>query len=291
MLDKISPKAVGSYAQYLPAVAGRLRNDKPVVADFFRNSTAWETCLLSAALPFLNREVTRVALQQFFNPLHDANTEQAARALVVNGPLGSGKTFTGDFLRLLIGLQATTDGMAETDFAAMTGEPLTPDRLAIDLAKQMDVDPARAAADMKRLRNPRPERWAKDIAIWLAAEATNTNKVWHLFLDNFHLPGIPEATYVFIDLLLAALSDQSSIGWEDIRDPIMGVPLRLVVAGYKRELPKNNRMLRVDEIQPITPEHLKLHFRRYYKYKKPIFYVNPTLIAYKTSYSTSLLRI
>ncbi len=266
LLDKIGESPKSKYAKHIPSVAVRLRGKKPDVASFFRNSTAWETCHLSLALPFLNRDITRIALQQFFNPLLDVGSGQAARALVVNGPSGSGKTFTGDFLRLLIGLRAGVNGIAEADFAVFTGDPLTPDRLAIHLSKQMGVDEVRAEADLRRFRATRPERWAKDIAIWLAAEATRTGKTWHLFLDNFHRPGVPEATYIFIDLLLAALENQESIAW-DVRDPIMGVPLRLVLAGHTRNLPENNRMLRLDEIKPITTENLKQHFRRYFSYK------------------------
>jgi len=264
LLDKIAPIAVGPYAAQIPTVAVRLRNNGPDVTNFFRNSTVWQTCHLSLALPFLNREITRVALEQFFNPLELSG--QAARVLIVNGPPGSGKSFTGDFLRLLIGLRSATNAVAEADFSVLKSQSLTPDLLAIHLAKQMGVDEARAIADMKRLLTPRPERWAKAIAIWLAAESDRTQKTWHLFLDNFHLPGVPEATHIFIDLLLAALTDQQSVAW-NVRDTVMGPPLRLVLSGYTRNTPENNPLLRVEEIKPITLEHLRLHFQRYFAYK------------------------
>lgn len=264
LLENFGPNAVGPYAQNIPTVVVRLRNIGPDVTTFFRNSTAWETCHLSLALPFLNREITRVALQEFSHPLEPA--DQAARVLIINGPSGSGKSFTGDFLRLLIGLRSATDVVAEANFAAFKGE-LTPDLLAINLGKQMGVDEARAVADMRRLRAPQPERWAKNIAIWLAGEANRTKKTWHLFLDNFHLPGVPDATLKFIDLLLAALTDQQSLGW-DIRDTLNGPPLRLVLSGYSGQIAENIPLLRVEEIKPITAEHLKLHFRRYFTYKE-----------------------
>lgn len=50
------------------------------------------------ALPLLGRSITRSAFQDFFLPLGEG-----VRALIVNGPPGSGRTFMGDFLRLLVG--------------------------------------------------------------------------------------------------------------------------------------------------------------------------------------------
>lgn len=264
LIEKIAPTAMTNYAASLPRVAARLRNDMPEVADYYREGNAWDTCHLSAALPFLNRDITRRTFEKFFNPLPVAGMGDAARALVVNGPPGSGKTFTGDFLRMLIGIhEKGLHAVAEADFLALTGEPLTPDRLAAHLGKQMEIDPQQLAQQVRGFRaNNRP----KDIAIWLADEAYRTGKTWHLLLDNFNRSGVPETTLIFIDQLLAGLEDQSSIAW-NIRDPHMGVPLRLVLLGHARELPARRRLIRVEEIHPVTADDLRQHFRRYFIYK------------------------
>ncbi len=262
VLEKIAPRAVTPFGAHIPAVAARLRRERPDVASFYRGRAVWETCHLSLALPFLDREVTRVAFQDFFNPL--AYGPQAARVLVVNGPPGSGKTFTGDFLRLLVGLRQAEHGVAEADFLLLTGEPLTPDRLAVHLATQMGVPRARAEAEVPRLKAQRPERWPKDVAIWLAAEADRTEKTWHLLLDNFHLPGVPDTTAGLIAVLLAALSGQQQIGW-NVVDPAMGPPLRLVLLGSHLDLVQRTSLLRVEDIRPITAADLETHFRRYFE--------------------------
>lgn len=263
LIEKIAPTARSGYAARLPEVARRLRAQKPPVANFYRNAAAWETCQLSMALPLLDRDLTRRTFEKFFNPLGDASVGNAARALVVNGPQGSGKTFTGDFLRMLVGVHQGGHAVAEADFAALTGEPLTPDRLAAHLGKQMGVSPQVLDEQVRGFRaNNRP----KDIAIWLAEEAYRSGKTWHLLLDNFHRPGVPDTTLLFIDQLLAGLEDQGSIAW-NIRDPHMGVPLRLVLLGYAGKLPEQRRLIQVENIKPITAGDLRTHFRRYFTYK------------------------
>jgi hypothetical protein len=263
MLEKLDPGKT-PFAARIPTVAARVRRERPDVAGFYRGRAVWDTCHLSLAMPFLGRDVTRIAFQDFFNPL--AYGLQAARALVVNGPAGSGKTFTGDFLRLLVGLREDEHGVAEADFLVLTGEPLTPDRLAVHLALQMGVSRARAEAEVPRLEAQRPDRWPKDIAIWLVAEANRTGKTWHLLLDNFHLPGVPDTTAGLIGLLLAALAGQQPIGW-DVLDPAMGPPLRLVLLGSSVEPAQRGSLVRVDDIQPVTVTDLETHFRRYFAYK------------------------
>jgi hypothetical protein len=264
LLDKIAVRAITPYGAQIPGVAARVRNEKPDIANFFRGGRVWDTCLLSLALPLLNRDITRKAFEDFFNPL--SYGARAARVLVVDGPQGSGKTFTENFLRLLVGLRGDPNGVAEADFSSLTAETLTPDRLVVHLAQQMGIDKARAEADMRRLRAPQPERWAKEIAIWMAGEANRTGKTWHILLDNLHQKGVPEQTFIFIELMMAALAGEP-IAW-DVRDQRMGPPLRLVLLGYRRELPERKDFIRVDKITPLTPQNLKTHFERFYSYKQ-----------------------
>lgn len=265
LLTRAAEGGLTPFAARMPAIATRIDKAKPKAADFFRGGTAWETCHLSLNLPFLNRDITRVAFEHFFNPL--ARKPQCARVLVVNGPPGGGKTFTGAFLRLLVGLHNEHD-VAEADFAALKGgPPLTPDVLAKYLAGQMGTDTARAESEISNLADKGlPERWVQNIAIWLAGEANRTGKTWHLLLDNFHLSGVPNATLIFIEQLAGALAGKP-LAW-DVLEPEMGAPLRLVLLGYKGSMPEGNPLVRVEEIKAIERADLERHFRRYYAYKQ-----------------------
>jgi hypothetical protein len=265
MLEKLSPGALSRFAANIPSIAARIAAIAPLRL-WAANSSAWDTALLSLELPFLNRETTRRAFEHFDERLPLVNS--AARVLVVNGPPGSGKSFTGDFLRLLVSLRPDTDRIAFVNFAAWTGSPLTPDLLAKELARQMGVTPEQTSAAgvaFSHGNTMRPERLAKGLVISLAAVANLTGKRWHIVLDNFHLPGVPDATYTFIEQLLSGLAS-GHIAWDV--DPSMGPPLRLVLLGYTRPLPVQNYLVRVEEISPITRDDLAAHFRRYYEFKQ-----------------------
>jgi hypothetical protein len=258
------------FGAQIPALADKIAAQKPPV--FWSGGTAWDTCHLSMQLPFLNRDITRRAFEHFDNPLVYADEGQAARVLVVNGPPGSGKSFTTDFLRLLVGLRADQHQVVDLDFKHWTGKPLTPDVLAVELVGKAAPEETRAAAKalaeqtVPRLDNQRPERWTKRLAIWLAGEANRANKTWHIVLDNFDRPGVPETTHLFIGQLAAGLAGVQSLAW-DVLDPDMGPPLRLVLLGYPELVPDPRGLIRVRQIEPITSDHLKIHFRRYYQYK------------------------
>ena len=211
LLRKVARAPKTPFGAEMPTIIARIAALAPI--SFWTGGRAYDTCHLVLKLPFLNRETTRCAFGAFDEPLE---LRYAARVLVVNGPLGSGKTFTGDFLRLLVGLRSAQHGVAEVNFETWKGKLLTPDALAAYLAKQMGTPEARAEADMTRIRgaiNESPERWGKELAIWLAGEASRTEKTWHLLLDNFHLTGVPESTYSFIEQLLAALAGQP-LAWQ-----------------------------------------------------------------------------
>jgi hypothetical protein len=260
LLSQLAATPRTPFGHQMPTVIARIAALKPII--FWTRGRAYDTCHLALELPLLNRETTRWAFEGFDESLQLPS--KAARVLVVNGPPGSGKTYTGDFLRLLVGLHPNEHGVAELDFANWTGKALTPDVLTVDLARQMGTPGSRAEAEVSRLHSQRPERWAIDLAIWLAGEAYSTGKIWHLLLDNFHLSGVLEPTYIFIEQLAAALAGKQ-IAWPP-HDPDMGPPLRLALLGYTRPLVRN-ALVRLEDIRPIMPGDLELHFHRYYTYK------------------------
>lgn len=263
--DDGSGRGLTPFAAQMPAIAARIEAQKPDAAEFYRGRAAWSTCHLSMAMPLLNRDATRTAFEDFFNPL--ARKPQCARVFVANGPPGSGKSFTGLFLRLLVGLYNGAHDVAEADFETLrAARPLTPDVLAVHLAEQMGTPRARAESEVAGLADKElPERWVQNIAIWLAGEANRTGKTWHLLLDNFHLPGVPETTHAFIEQLAAALAGKP-LAW-DVLDPDEGPPLRLALLGYARKLP-DGHLVREEKIGPITRPILEAHFRGYYEYKQ-----------------------
>ncbi len=127
LLREIGVTPRTAFGQHIPTLIEEIKLRKPDVTQFYNGGSAWETCHLSLTLPFLNRSETRRAFEYFDEQI--AMRPDAARVLIVNGPPGSGKTFTGDFLRLLIGLRPNHLGIAEADFSTWAGQPLAADAL------------------------------------------------------------------------------------------------------------------------------------------------------------------
>jgi hypothetical protein len=284
LLQRLIQHPRGPQAPLIPPIQTRIANLAPPL-PFPPGGRAWDTCFLAVELPFLGRGVTRTAFEDFDNPL--GLKPNAARVLVVNGPPGSGKTFTGDFLRLLVGLHPNTTGVASLDFATWRGEALEADVLARQLASQM-TNNAAAAEPVSPPDAQREERWGRSLAIWLERVAHGTGRVWHLLLDNFHLPGVPLSAHLFIDELLSGLSGRP-IAW-DAPDRDMGPSLRLVLLGYERPLKERNDLVRVDNIGPITPAELRTHFRGFYQWRQwPVD--DPTIDAIVERYETRLAAL
>lgn len=105
------------FGHRMPTIIARIAALKPII--FWTGGRAYDTCHLALELPLLNRETTRQAFEGFDESLK--LPPKAVRVLVVNGPPGSGKTFTGDFLRLLVGLHPNEHGVAELDFSKWKG--------------------------------------------------------------------------------------------------------------------------------------------------------------------------
>jgi hypothetical protein len=244
----------------MKAIYDRLRGlAKPT---FYIGGRAWDTCHVALALPFLDRDVTRRAIEGFDRPL--VNPAQAARVLVVNGPPGSGKSFTSAFARFVVGAFAPdVAGVTELDHLAWSSEhgELTPDALARELAQPMNP-----SSDPPKLGNRRPERWTIDLAKWLVDVANGTSKVWYVVLDNFHLPGVPASTYMFIERVMAGLAGLENIGW-NVLDTEMGPPIRLILLGYPRRLPIQTELIREETLKPVTLDELTTHFRRFFQFK------------------------
>ena len=260
LLDGLAQSPKSAFGPQIPGVRARIAEIGPTVL-FPENVSAYHTCLLSLALPFLGRSRTRSAVENFDTPLPKAPA--AKRVLVVNGPPGSGKSFTAEFLRMLAGLRQD-QGIAESDFGKWAGKSLGPDVLVAELARQMKID-LDAVERIPDMGSQRPDRWGKDLALWLEKRAIDTGKTWSIVLDNFHRKGVPDFTHIFIEQLQAGLAGRG-VNWAS-EDRDAGPPLRLVLLGYTRPLKERTSLVEVEDIAPITTADLQRHFASYSAFK------------------------
>ncbi len=237
---------------------------------FHQGGEPYNTCLIAMELPFLNRTFSRKALADFPLPLKPRAPGGAhpARILVVNGPSGSGKSFTLNYVRYLVQVQAGSYNLAWADHDLHTNVQAGQFALAQHLAEQ--IYPGWIIRAETGNSN-RPERLAQSLTQQLAAAAAkstreNGKQRWYITLDNFHRPHVAVDTHLFIRQLAAGLAGES-LGWE-IEDQDEGVPLRLLLLGYENGLPaSDSAFLREETIDAITADDLMAFFREYCVYK------------------------
>lgn len=237
---------------------------------FHQGGEPYNTCLIAMELPFLNRAFSRRALADFPLSLKPqaAGGARPARILVVNGPPGSGKSFTLNYVRYLVQVQAGSYNLAWADHDLHTNVQSGQFALAQHLADQ--IYPGWVIRAETKDAN-RPERLAQSLTQQLAAAAAkstreNGRQRWYITLDNFYRPHVAADTHLFIRQLAAGLAGES-LGWE-IEDQNEGAPLRLLLLGYENALPgSGSDLVREETIGAITAGDLTAFFREYCAYK------------------------
>ncbi|MCW3097697.1 MAG: hypothetical protein JWL77_3315 [Chthonomonadaceae bacterium] len=249
-------------------IENRIKTMKP--PTFHRSGAQYDTCLVAMELPFLNRDISRRALADFPLPLKPSipGGPRPARILLVNGQPGSGKSFTLNYLRYLVQVQAGSYNLVWADYDVHENVRTGQVALAQHIVEQIYpgwIIPTEGT-DVNR-----PERLAQNLTQQLAAAAAKATRDkgkqrWYITLDNFHHPYVSEDIHLFIRQLSAGLAGEP-LGWE-MEDPNEGTPLRLLLLNYVHELAvPHGDLLRTELISPINADHLVAFFREYCLYK------------------------
>lgn len=166
--------------------------------------------------------------------------EGGARILVVDGPPGSGKSYT---LRLITHLsrQLQTFSVAAINLEEEAFHAIGPGEVARSMALQMGADvsamppPAEAAS-----------RWILDLRDWLLGETRRQGTAWWFVFDGFDHEDVPFETRDFIRHLVVAAQQATTT-------------LRIVLLGWSEDLvPMNIRAYVLREtIEPLGQADLR----------------------------------
>lgn len=136
----------------------------------------------------------RTALSDAIHQLADAANQM--RILVVNGPSGSGKSFTFLIIRRFAE-ETHTFRLAYVDLARH------PVPGPVDLARELALRIGRSADSVPQLRVPLA-RGLRELAIWLVRQAQAGDRDWWWVLDGLSSAPLPLQTYG----LVRALADE-----------------------------------------------------------------------------------
>lgn len=221
----LSPDHSGeSYALTVSAVIGELQR-----AGFdVLGRDKFEVTVLRGDRVFLDREYLRQALREMADPA-------GRRILVVNGPHGSGKTYTREYvLDVTFGTPNHRVVYLDLDTA-----DYGPAELASDICQQVGYE----SKSMPKLNNESPERWVARLnSSLLAGLTSNTAIKWWLILDGFTKPLQAETKQLIDELAIRARE----------------ADLRMILLGCTAELPVRlaTEVIRED-IKPIGREDVE----------------------------------
>lgn len=254
LLEKYSHLAVFKNA------AERLKQLQPL--KFHVNDRVWDTFLLALDLPFLDRVVTRDAIERFSNPLEETIRKAGVRVLLVRGAEKTGKSFTLEYIRYVNSVFAQFNfNTIWVDFKKYPTGRFGPRELIVSLLDQVNPE-WRNNINLPELDVQQVPRWIQQlltvlltqINVWKETE-NNSGKTM-IILDGFDDPNVPRDTLDLIQLMSAAATGQLFIAEND--DSI-----RLVVLGFPENVPNFRNRVRVENLSDITNEDIRLYFKAY----------------------------
>jgi hypothetical protein len=216
------------FAQEMPAVGGT--EGKPLRAT-----------LLLRDLPFVDRDSVREAVADMDRP-------SGWSGLVVRGPRQVGKTYLCEFLGHMKVQSWSGDRIAPVILERERSYAMPLEELARRLA--LAVRPGQADTNPPpKLLDQKDERWAADLAVWLAGLIDLSGcRVW-VVLDGFDHPDVPPPVHE----LIAGLAEQAA--WR--------ANFRLVLLGYAPPQPWPDhieRNIRPENLAYVTAAQLREFF-------------------------------
>jgi hypothetical protein len=167
-------------------------------------STRW----LSPGRPFLNRSALREGVRGLMSPA-------GPRILLVNGPSGSGKSYTAGFIQYIA--EKTRAFRAANIVLDSTYGPA-------DLAREFAFHLGLDAGSIPATDDQTHTRYVLQLAYWFLAQARASRSEWWLILDGFSSADLSPDTQQLVQTLVDSIEREST-------------PLRLVLLGFDEPLP------------------------------------------------------
>jgi len=213
-----------------------------------------KSVLLLRRLPFVDREGVRAAIT-------DMARDDGWCGLVLVGPKQVGKTYCHEYFAFLRLKKWGNDRLAQVILDQQRDYAMGPADLArtlvLAILKRDEPLPPRQPSSKE-------DRWASDLAVWLAAQVDLTGARAWVVLDGFDHPDVPPSTHSFIATLIQEATTRGN--------------LRVVLLGYARVMPEHIErnvkreplsFLTADEIQRFFDELERLRpFRAHPEYMK-----------------------
>jgi Effector-associated domain 1/NACHT domain len=195
-------------------VLRRLRPTAPYDGSAVRAlADPFQTCFVGGR-PFIGRRALRQHLRNLAAP-------SGSRVLLVEGPPGSGKSYTLQFIAYL----AAQLGSFKVGAIRLEDEAFYafgPSDVARSLAHLM----GRSVATLPAQADDTASRWTLELRDWLLGEILQSSATWWFILDGFDHPDIPLETRDFIKHLVVAAHRATTslrvvlLGWSDDLVPL-----------------------------------------------------------------------
>lgn len=196
--------------------------------------------LLLRNLPFVDRDAVREAVAEMDHP-------NGWSGLVVKGPPRVGKTYLHEFLSHMKVQAWGADRIAQVILQRERDRAMQ----AVELARRLALAarPGQADQGPPQLPGQKDERWAADLAVWLAGLVDLCGcRVW-VVLAGFNHPDVPPSTHE----LIAGLAEEAA----------RRANLRLLLLGYAPPQPWPDhieRSFRSEDLGYLSAAHLRDYF-------------------------------
>jgi hypothetical protein len=229
---------------------------------FHPNKRPFETCLLALSLPFINRSITRNAIELFLNPLVPTIKPAGAGVLIVNGGPKSGKTFTHKYINYVSSIFAEQKfKVVYIDYKSHLVSRFGPAELTASLVSKINPQWANLGSNaLPVLDAQQPARWGLELAKFVADAARNTGIKWLIILDHFNDPDVPRET---IELIQVIAEVAMASKYPEASDTV-----KLVLLDFNAPVPNFMNRLRVEEISDVDKNDIVLYFERFAEFKK-----------------------
>lgn len=234
---------------------------------FYLGKRPWDTILLAVDLPFLNRKLTRQAIEYFSYELISTIDPPGIRVLLVKGAKKTGKTYTYNYIRYINNCFADlTFKVVWIDVKKHFSGHFGPLELAKALLDQVNPDWKSHNVQLPELGSQQPARWILQLCGIIAEQVAFKNMVHIIVLDglgeqqpNMQLgetaPVSREVVEMVMQLSMIATGFQMAHLSNDM--------IRLVLLGFNQAVPNFMNRVRVDDIQPLTNVDLVEYFTNF----------------------------
>jgi hypothetical protein len=212
----------------------------PVTPPPGETADPFKTVMLPGGVPFVNREAFREGARALTRP-------GGPTVLVVNGPHGTGKSYSLQFLTHL-SMKLRTFNVASIDIATAPYASIESVEVVRTLAAQIGRDPDALPPLDPELHVGRAINRLID---WFLAEIALSQANWWLVFDGFDNPAIPFETHHLVYAVTKAAAEGRP---NNLRVVLLGYPDALVPSALRSQIVR-------EEIAPLRREDVHAFIR------------------------------